>query len=97
MATTTSRAEKKPKQTPVHKVRVGSTTATIWENDGENGPWYNTSVVRSYKTADEEYEDTNSYLESQLLELAAAAQLAHAWIVERHVQNRAKDREAGSR
>lgn len=83
----------KTKTLPVHKVRCGSTVATIWENEGENGPWFNTTVVRSYRvTETEEFLETSSYGESQLLELAAAAQLAHAWIVVRQSELRAERR-----
>ena len=71
--------------------------ATIWENPGEKGPWFNATVVRHYRTnGGEEYEETNSYAESQLLELAAAAQLAHAWIVERQAEIRTESLKRGS-
>lgn len=91
MASATATKNGKAKTLPVKKVRCGSTVATIWENDGENGPWHNTTVIRSYRASeDEDYQETNSYLESQLLELAAVANLAHAWIVERQSELRAK-------
>lgn len=91
MATATKNG--KAKTLPVHKIRCGSTTATIWENESENRPWYNTTVVRSYRPEDsEEYQETNSYVDNQLLELAAAAQLAYAWIVERQSELRAQRR-----
>jgi hypothetical protein len=90
MATATTRKESKPKTQPVHKIRVGSTVATIWQNESENGrAFYNTNVVRSYKNDQDEYVDTHSYLESQLLELAKAADLAHTWIVARQSEERA--------
>jgi hypothetical protein len=93
MASATATKNGKAKALPAHKVRCGSTVATIWENEGENGPWHNTTVVRSYRVDDsEEYEETNSYLESQLLELSSAAQLAHAWIVSRQAELRAQRR-----
>jgi len=93
MASATSTKNGKAKTLPVHKVRCGSTVATIWENEGENGPWHNTTVIRSYRADDkDEYEETNSYLESQLLELSAAARLAHAWIVARQAELRAQRR-----
>lgn len=91
MATATRNG--KPKTQPVHRVRVGTTTATVWENQGESGPWYNTTVSRTYRTEEESYEETNSYGESQLLELSAAANLAHAWIIARHAERRSEARE----
>lgn len=90
---TTATKNGKSKAFPVHKVRCGSTVATIWENEGENGPWHNTTVVRSYREKEnDEYVETTSYLESQLLELAKAADLAHSWIVDRQAELRAERR-----
>lgn len=93
MASATAIKNGKAKPLPVHKVRCGSTVATIWENEGENGPWHNTTVLRSYRPEDsEEFQETSSYGESQLLELEAAARLAHAWIVARQAELRAQRR-----
>lgn len=93
MASATATKNGKAKTLPVHKIRCGSTTATIWENEGENGPWLNTTVVRSYRPEDsEEYQETNSYVDSQLLELEAVARLAHAWTIERQSELRAQRR-----
>lgn len=94
MTTATARQNSKPKTQPIHKVRVGATTASIWLNEGEeNGrPFYNTTIVRVYKNDQEEYVETNSFLDSQLLELAAAAQIAHAWIIQRQAEDRAERR-----
>jgi hypothetical protein len=92
-ASATSTRNGKAKTMPAHKIRCGGTVATIWENDGENGPWHNTTVVRSYRVEEtEEFEETNSYSEAQLLELAACAQLSHAWIVGRQAELRAQRR-----
>jgi hypothetical protein len=96
MPSATATKNGKPKTLPAHKVRCGSTEATIWQNEGENGPWFNTTVVRFYRVEEsEEYEETNSYAETQLLELAAAATLAHSWIVARQAELRAERRGKG--
>ncbi|HEY2827892.1 MAG TPA: hypothetical protein VGJ04_09855 [Pirellulales bacterium] len=94
MATTTARKENKTKAHPCHKIRVGTTTASIWSNEGgDNGrTFYNTTIIRSYKNDAEEYVETNSYLDSQLLELSQCALLANSWIVERQAEDRAERR-----
>lgn len=38
---------------PVHKIRYGSVTATIWANNSMAGYFYNTTFKRSYRKADE--------------------------------------------
>ena len=92
MATATEERESKAKA-PSHKIRVGSTVATIWPNESDNGrTFYSTSVVRVYKNDHDEYVESNSYLESQLLELAKAADLAHSWIIQKHAEERAERR-----
>ena len=93
MAATAAARRNSKTNAPAHKVRVGGTTATVWLNEGENGrTFYNTTVVRSYKDDSDEYVETNSYLETQLLELAAAAQIAHAWIVQKQAEDRTAER-----
>jgi len=93
MSSTTATKNGKAKTLPVHKVRCGLTVGTIWENEGENGPWHNTTIDHSYldeKSGD--YVASNSYGPTQLLELAACAQLCHGWIVGRQAELRAQRR-----
>jgi hypothetical protein len=96
MSNTASSRRKDSKAAPAHKVRVGSAVATVWPNESENGggPWYNTTLVRVYKNDKDEYVESTSYAENQLLELIAAAQMAHQWIVERHAKDRAEERQS---
>ena len=42
--------DKKPK--PVTTLRCSSIKASIWMNEGMNGPFYNVTVARSYKDRD---------------------------------------------
>jgi hypothetical protein len=92
MATATDERETKGKA-PSHKVRVGSTVAAIFPHESKDGrTFYNTHVVRVYKDEHNQYVDSNSFLETQLLELAKAAELAHTWIVERTAEERAERR-----
>ena len=78
---TTKKETAEPKKAPVGKVRVGLITASIWENPTEKGVFYNVTFERRYKDAQGNWQSTHSYGESDLLELAKAADLAHTEIV----------------
>jgi hypothetical protein len=94
MASATATKNGKAKTLPVHKIRCGSTVATIWENEGEKGPWHNTTILHSYRDEQSgDFVESSAYSPSQLLELAACAQLSHAWIVGRKAELRAERRD----
>jgi hypothetical protein len=65
---------------PVHKIRDGAIEVSIWKNDGEKGPWFSVSHRRSYKQGDE-WKESDSYGEDDLLPLAKLIDLAHTWIL----------------
>lgn len=90
MSTATTTVKSKP--APAHRIRVHGVTATIWRNESDNGVWFNTTVVRSFKNDQDEYQDTNSYGEEQLLVLSKVADMAHSWIIEQQAQERAAQR-----
>jgi len=69
------------KTKPVAKVRLGNISAAIWQNDGENGPWFNVTFARTYKEGSE-FRSAQSFGRSDLLALAKAADIAHTRIVE---------------
>ena len=71
----------KPKDEPVHKVRFGRIQASVWKNESENGPRYNTTFSRSYKDG-EEWKNTDSFGRDDLLVIAEAARQAYVWIRE---------------
>jgi len=68
------------KKGPAEKIRVGSTTASIWENTKDGKTFYNVSFERRYKQG-EEWKSSDSYGPGDLLELAKAADLAHSRII----------------
>ena len=49
MATATKPKPKKDKKRPVHEVRIGRVRAAIWENETENGTFFNVTLSRLYK------------------------------------------------
>ncbi len=65
---------------PVHEIRVNGIRATIWKNDTDKGPRFNTTFERSYRDG-EEWKKTDSYGREDLLVLAYVAKEAFRWIV----------------
>lgn len=74
----------KPSNRPVHEMRFGSVRAVIWSNPTENGPMFNVTVSRSYKTKESDgadvWRDSDSFGRDDLLPLAKALDHAHTWI-----------------
>ena len=43
-----------------HKIRgAGGVTASVWKNDGPNGPFYTVTPGRNYKDADGNWKETD--------------------------------------
>jgi len=53
-----------PKQ-PV-TINQGSLKATIWENQNENGPSFNTTLSRVYRDGDGKWQETQNYVKLEL-------------------------------
>ncbi len=68
---------------PAHRIRLGRIEATLWQNSGENGAWYNVTFSRSYKDAKDEWKSTDSFSVDDLLLLAKVANEAHSWILQK--------------
>ena len=66
-------------QAPVHKVRLGRITASVWANDGSNGTFHNVTLVRSYKDG-EEWKESSSFGRDDLPLVAKAVDQCHTWI-----------------
>ena len=78
-------AQENGKQRPAHEIRLGRIKATIWANQGDNGPWFNVTLSRNYKDGDE-WKSSTSFGRDELLTVAKAADLANSWI---HSQSQA--------
>jgi hypothetical protein len=74
--------EQKAKNLPVAKIRVGSITASIFENAGEKGTTRNVTFERRYRDAQGAWHTATSYNADDLLALAKAADLAHTRVLE---------------
>ena len=52
------------KQKPIKKFFIGNVTASIWKNEGKNGPVFSITTTRRYKK-DEQWNDTASLVQKQ--------------------------------
>jgi hypothetical protein len=66
---------------PVHTIRYRGCEAAIWRNVGTNGtPYHCVTVRKSYKDDADQWHDVQSFLFSDLPNLAKAISDAHSWI-----------------
>ena len=68
---------------PVHRIRISRIHGAIWQNSGDNDPWYNVKLSRSYKDANDDWKSTDSFSVDDLLVLAKVANEAHSWIIQK--------------
>ena len=66
---------------PVHQVRVGAVTASIFPNENDRGKFYSVTFQKSYKDAQDQWQNSTSFGPGDLLELAKAADMAHTHIL----------------
>lgn len=66
-----------PKRTLVERSHIGGIHATIWRNEGKNGPWYSATIERRYKSGDA-WKGSNDYNDEGLLVLSELARAMHA-------------------
>lgn len=69
------------KNQPIHELRLGSLRAAIWQNQTENGLWYNVTIKRLYREQ-EQWKSTDSFGRDDLLLLSKLIDQAHSWICE---------------
>lgn len=64
---------------PVHKIRHGAVSASIWRTDTEKGSVFNVTFQRSYREGDE-WKNTASFGRNNLLVVSLMAARAFEWI-----------------
>jgi hypothetical protein len=64
---------------PVHKIRHGAVSASIWRNDTNNGPMFNVTFQRAYKEGDL-WKNSGSFGRKDLLVLGLIAARSFEWI-----------------
>ncbi|MEM6537375.1 MAG: hypothetical protein AAF668_06555 [Pseudomonadota bacterium] len=87
---------------PEDVIRDGNLKASIWRNEGENGPYYSTTLARSYKDEKGKYHDTQSFSGSELLRVSELSRQAYTrsnelWRKQNQSRDKRQDREADSR
>lgn len=73
MATTTNK--------PASTFKRGTVKAAVWENTGKDGLFYSVTFSRSYKDAEGNWKNTDSYAHSDLEALADVAFQARLYIM----------------
>jgi len=66
-------------QQPVHKIRHGSVSASIWCQETDKGPLYNVTFQRSYKNGDV-WKNSTTFGRNNLLVVSLIAARAFEWI-----------------
>jgi hypothetical protein len=69
----------KAKNQPVHKIRHGAVSASIWRQDTERGAMFNVTFQRSYKEGDA-WKHTANFGRNDLLVLSLLATRSFEWI-----------------
>jgi hypothetical protein len=64
---------------PIHKIRHGAISASIWRQETEKGPMFNVSIQRTYKDGDE-WKSSTSFGMQNLLVVSLIATRAFEWI-----------------
>jgi hypothetical protein len=64
---------------PVHKIRHGPISASIWTQDTDRGPLFNVTFQRSYKDG-EVWKNSTSFGRNNLLVVSLIAARAFEWI-----------------
>jgi len=69
----------KSNQQPVHQIRHGAVSASIWRQETEKGPLFNVTFQRAYKDG-EDWKHSTSFGRQNLLVLSLIAARAFEWI-----------------
>lgn len=68
------------KKKPAKKFSLGSVSAAVWENQGENGAFYSVTLSRTYKVGDA-FKESSSFGPRELPSAIALGELALGWIL----------------
>lgn len=62
---------------PEDTLRDGSIKATIWRNEGDKGPYYTTTLARTYEDRSGKVKDSQSFSSGDLLKVGELARQAY--------------------
>lgn len=63
---------------PADTLRDGNLKASIWENQGDKGPFYTTTFSKTYEDKDGKLRDTNGFNKGDLLRIAELARSSYS-------------------
>lgn len=69
----------KARSQPVHKIRHGVISASIWQTKTDKGPMHNVTFQRAYRDG-EDWKNTGSFGRKDLLVVGLIAARAYEWI-----------------
>lgn len=72
-------ASGRPNNRPVHRIRHGAISASIWQQATDKGPVFNVTFQRSYRDGDV-WKTSTSFGRQNLLVLSLIAARAYEWI-----------------
>ena len=78
-----SKRQKADSQKPAQTFRSGSVQAAVWQNIGENGPFYSTVLSRSFRDATGKWRTSTTFGERQFADLMTVATAARQWMADR--------------
>lgn len=70
-------SDQTPNNKPEETLRDQALKASIWRNESEKGPFFTTTLARTYKDAEGNLKDTSSFRSQDLLRIAELAWQAH--------------------
>ena len=86
---TTAPAVHKPR--PIHTVKIGALSASIWPNTtGEGRTFYSVTFERTYRGDGNERKTSSSFNHDDLLNLAKLAERAEAYIATKLAEDRTR-------
>jgi len=62
---------------PIDTIRDGKLKASIWENEGEKGPYFTTTLAKTYQDREGNLQDTQNFTASDLLRVSELARSAY--------------------
>ena len=75
-----SKRQKTSPQKPTQTFRSGPVQAAVWQNIGENGPFYSTLLTRSFRDAAGKWHTSSTFGERQIDDLMKVATEARQWM-----------------
>ena len=63
---------------PIDTIRDGRLKASIWKNEGENGPYLSVTFAKTYTDKNDQPRDSQSFSDTDLLKVAEIAREAYS-------------------